>query len=198
MIKFWWIRHAPVIGNHNRCYGNNEVDCDVSDKNSFKNIVSVLPKNADVYTSNLSRTIKTFNATVESGFIYRKHIIDSRLVEQDLGAYSGIKYNELESLIKRKNVYDKNWLMSYSHIPPNGESFYQLFNRVKSFVDEILLKYHRKNIIIFSHGGPIRAAISYAINYNIKKVIPIEIENTKVSLIQYDKNKDCKLLFINR
>ena len=198
MIKFWWVRHAPVIGNHNRCYGSNEVDCDVSDKNSFKNIVSVLPKNADVYTSNLSRTIKTFNATVENGLIYRKHIIDSRLVEQDLGVYSGIKYNELESLIKRKNVYDKNWLMSYSHIPPNGESFYQLGKRVANFVDEMLLKYSRKNIIIFSHGGPIRAAISYAINYNIKKVIPIEIENTKVSLIQYDKNKDCKLLFINK
>ena len=79
MIKFWWIRHAPVIGNHNRCYGNNEVDCDVSNKSSFKNIASILPKNADVYTSNLSRTIKTFNATVEEGLDYRKHIIDYRL-----------------------------------------------------------------------------------------------------------------------
>ena len=149
MIKFWWVRHAPVIGNHNRCYGNNEVDCDVSDKNSFKNIVSFLPKNADVYTSNLSRTIKTFNATVENGFTYRKHIIDCRLVEQDLGMYSGIKYNELESLIKKKNAYDKNWLMSYSHKPPNGESFNQLYKRVIHFVDEMLLKYSRKNIVIF-------------------------------------------------
>ena len=75
----------------------------ITNENSFKNIVSILPKNADVYTSNLSRTIKTFNATVEEGLIYRKHIIDSRLVEQNLGVYSGIKYNELESLIKKKN-----------------------------------------------------------------------------------------------
>ena len=74
MIKFWWIRHAPVM-EYNRCYGNNEVDCDVM-TSSFKNIVSILPKNADVYTSNLSRTIKTFNATVEEGLVYRKHIID--------------------------------------------------------------------------------------------------------------------------
>ena len=198
MIKFWWVRHAPVIGNHNRCYGNNEVDCDVSDKNSFKNIVSVLPKNADVYTSSLSRTTKTFYATVENGFTYKKHIIDDRLVEQDLGKYSGLKYNELESLIKKKNAYDKNWLMSYSHKPPNGESFYQLCKRVTHFVDDMLLKYSRKNIIIFSHGGPIRAAISYAVNYSIKKVIPIEIQNSKVSLIQYKKNRDGKLLFINK
>tara|TARA_B100000886_G_C20390568_1_gene478073 strand:- start:302 stop:898 length:597 start_codon:yes stop_codon:yes gene_type:complete len=198
MIKFWWVRHAPVLGNHNRCYGNNEVDCDVSDKNSFKNIALVLPKNNDVYTSNLSRTIKTLNAVVKNGFIYRRHIVDTRLAEQDLGEYSGLRYDELESLIRRKNAFDKNWLMSYSHKPPNGESFYQLYKRVKSFVDEILFKYSKKNIIIFSHGGPIRAAISYALNYNIKKVIPIEIENAKVSLIQYDKNKDSKLLFINK
>ena len=71
---------------------------------------------------------------------------------------------ELESLIKRKNAYDKNWLMNYSHKPPNGESFYQLYKRVIDFIDEMLLKYSRKNIIIFSHGGPIRAAISYAIS----------------------------------
>ena len=198
MIKFWWVRHAPVLGNHNRCYGNNEVDCDVSDKNSFKNIALVLPKNNDVYTSNLSRTIKTLNAVVKNGFIYRRHIEDIRLAEQDLGEYSGLRYDELESLIRRKNAFDKNWLMSCSHKPPNGESFYQLYKRVKSFVDEILFKYSKKNIIIFSHGGPIRAAISYALNYNIKKVIPIEIENAKVSLIQYDKNKDSKLLFINK
>ena len=88
--------------------------------------------------------------------------------------------------------------MSYSHKPPNGESFYQLCKRVIQFIDEILLKFSKKNIIIFSHGGPIRAAIAYAINYNIKKVISIEIQNSKVSLIQYDKNKDGKLLFINK
>ena len=36
MTSFWWIRHAPVIGNNQRCYGNNEVECDLSDINSFK------------------------------------------------------------------------------------------------------------------------------------------------------------------
>ena len=36
---------------------------------------------------------------MEEGLIYKKHIIDCRLVEQNLGAYSGIKYNELESLL---------------------------------------------------------------------------------------------------
>ena len=24
MTQFWWIRHAPVTGNNNCCYGNND------------------------------------------------------------------------------------------------------------------------------------------------------------------------------
>ena len=39
--------------------------------------------------------------------------------------------------------------MSYSHKPPNGESFYQLCKRVIQFIDEILLKFSEKNIIVF-------------------------------------------------
>ena len=42
-------------------------------KKVFKNIALVLPKNNAVYTSTLSRTIKTLNAVVKNGFIYRKH-----------------------------------------------------------------------------------------------------------------------------
>ena len=49
MLNFWWIRHAPVINNNNCCYGDNEVDCDTSDKSSFKSLVDVLPENAHVY-----------------------------------------------------------------------------------------------------------------------------------------------------
>ena len=38
----------------------------------------------------------------------------------------------------------------------------------------------------------------YYIETTEDKAIPIEIQNSKVSLIQYDKNKDGKLLFINK
>ena len=45
MLSFWWVRHAPVI-NNNCCYGDNEVDCDTSNKVDFMHLVDSLPKNA--------------------------------------------------------------------------------------------------------------------------------------------------------
>ncbi|MAH88953.1 MAG: hypothetical protein CMJ06_02770 [Pelagibacterales bacterium] len=199
MIKIWWVRHAPVKGNKKCCYGNNEVECDLSDAISFNNLVSILPKNSFVYTSNLSRTIKTFKVAVEKGFTYKNHIKDSRLNEQNLGDYTGMKYDALEYLMKEKNIYDKNWLMSFKHSPPNGESFEKLSERVCNFVDDVL-KNHTKNsdVVIFSHGGPIRAAISYALNYSLENIIPLDIKNTKVSLLEYDENKDARLIYLNK
>ena len=95
MLSFWWVRHAPVINNDNCCYGDNEVDCDTSDKNSFNNLVNNLPENAQVYSSTLSRAKKTFQATVELGYKYKEYFEDSRLKEQNIGKFAGMKYSEL-------------------------------------------------------------------------------------------------------
>ena len=31
VTRWWWIRHAPVVGTHGKVYGQMDVDCDVSD-----------------------------------------------------------------------------------------------------------------------------------------------------------------------
>ena len=197
MIRFWWVRHAPVQGNKNRCYGNNEVECNVNDTISFKKLVAFLPNNTYVYTSNLSRTIKTFHAAVERGFTYKDHIKDSRLNEQNLGDYTGMKYSALEDLMKEKNFSDQNWLMNSKHIPPNGESFEMLYQRVCNFIDDILLNYNYKNIVIFSHGGPIRSAINIALNNKQVSVGNFKIDNLKVTKITYDQGV-WGIAFINK
>ncbi len=197
MTSFWWIRHAPVIGNNECCYGNNEVECDISDINSFKKLSEKLPSYTKVFTSNLSRTIKTLNATSKQGYKYNIHIKDNRIEEQNLGDYTGMKYYELYSLAKKLNISDDNWLLKSSHVPPGGESFLNLMSRVIDFIEEMLISNKNKNLVIFSHGGPIRAAISYAINYQNREIIPVDIDNTKITLIEYNNKKEAKLKLLN-
>ena len=197
MLSFWWIRHAPVVGNNFCCYGNNEVDCDVSNVQLFQELKDKLPNNSHVYTSNLSRTIKTFKAVANLGYKYESHRIDNRLSEQDLGDYTGMKYNDLYKLTKKLGVYDRNWLMKADYSPPNGESFNNLCQRVKSFINETILNHKDGNVIIFSHGGPIRAAISLAINYKLNYVLPIEIDNNKLTIINCYGKGNYKVLKAN-
>ena len=196
MLSFWWVRHAPVINNDNCCYGDNEVDCDTSDKNSFNNLVNNLPENAQVYSSTLSRATKTFQATVELGYKYKEYFEDSRLKEQNIGKFAGMKYDELYRLTKKLGIHSSFWLMEERHIPPQGESFTQLNERVKQFLYEIILDKLEGNIVIFSHGGPIRSAISIALGNQYVKVGPFKIDNLKVTKISYD-HKKWQIDFIN-
>ena len=157
-----------------------------------------LPKNSVVFTSPLSRAIKTYMKVNSLRRLSKnKHKIDSRVTEQDLGSWAGMKYKELIKKTKKLGVYSDNWLMDFNFCPPGGESFIQLQKRVDFFLSEIIKKYEKKNVIIFSHGGPIRAAISIALNIKDKQVLPIIIDNTKLTRIDYDTKKISKIKFIN-
>ena len=196
MLSFWWVRHAPVINNNNCCYGDNEVDCDTSENSSFVHLNNILPKNAEVYTSTLSRAKETFKATIKLGYRYKSYVEDSRLKEQNIGEYAGMKYHSLYKLTKKLGVYSPYWLMDEEHVPPNGESFIELNNRINQFLIEKISEGIKSNIVIFSHGGPIRSAINIALGNENIKVGPFKIDNLKVTKISYH-NKYWNIDFIN-
>ena len=196
MLSFWWVRHDPVINNNDCCYGDNEVDCDTSEISSFKKLVNILPKNSQVYSSNLSRAKKTFKATVKSGYIFKSYNVDERLKEQNIGKYAGMKYSALLKLTKKLGVYSPFWLMNEKHSPPNGESFVELNNRIHQFVKEKISLVDKGNIVLFSHGGPIRSAINIALRNQNISVGPFKIDNLKVSKISFYK-KQWYIDFIN-
>ena len=54
--------------------------------------------------------------------------------------------------------------MKERHSPQKVKSFIQLNDRVTEFLNEKILNYNQGNIVLFSHGGPIRSAINIALN----------------------------------
>ncbi len=189
MITFWWIRHAPVVGNNNCCYGNNEVECDLSDSQSFEVLAKKMPSKGIVYTSGLSRAIKTFHKLNAIMNLKTLNIVDERLEEQNLGKWTGLKYDSLIDLAIKNKCYSYNWLIKPGYKPPCGETFNNLVLRVKNFINDAIKKYDNENILIFSHGGPIRAALTIALELKSEDVININIDNTKLTKIEYMKGK---------
>ena len=59
--------------------------------------------------------------------------------------------------------------------PPN-ESFVELNNRVEQFIKEKILLMKKGNIVLFSHGGPIRSAINIVLE--IKKLVLVHSKLT--------------------
>src|SRR3546814_11536434 len=56
MTRWWWIRHAPVIGQDGRLYGPLDVDCDCTDEALFRALAARLPDAAVWIVTPLRRT----------------------------------------------------------------------------------------------------------------------------------------------
>ena len=41
--RWWWIRHAPVVGHGGRIYGQEDHDCDCSNDDLFARLARELP-----------------------------------------------------------------------------------------------------------------------------------------------------------
>ena len=195
-MRFWWVRHAPVKGNDGRCYGNNDVECDVSEISKFSNLANVLPENSFVYSSQLSRTIKTLRATEDQWFTGVSHNIDKNFAEQNLGLWAGLKYEELDEKTQKLGVYHPNWLCDPNHTPPEGESYNDLYLRVVNSLKKIISKGSSGDYVIFSHGGPIRAAISFALYSSPADSLTFRIDNISVSRLDFIENS-WQIKFIN-
>jgi alpha-ribazole phosphatase len=128
--RWWWIRHAPVIVDGGRIYGQTDLPCDCSDVRVFANLATLLPRQAVWLTSNLTRTQQTARAILAAGdFEAPAQLLqDTDLAEQHLGDWQGLDRHTF--LMDRTQEPDSFWYATAEERAPNGESFTDLLRRV--------------------------------------------------------------------
>ena len=102
----------------------------------------------------------------------------------------------LEEKTKELGIFHPNWLLKTSYTPPNGESYDNLSDRVRRGIKNIQDKKKDGDVVIFSHGGPIKAAISFALGADPNTTLPFFIDNLAVSRFDY-VDQICRVRFIN-
>lgn len=75
---------------------------------------------------------------------------DDRLKEISFGEFEGLTADEIDA--QRHEEITKRRIDKYNYIPPNGESYAMLTERVRGVVDSI-----KEDMVIVSHGGTSRA-----------------------------------------
>ena len=92
-----------------------------------------------VFCSDLKRAVDSAKLTFGSGIIQ-----DKRLREINYGSFTGAESRKVDSLMSR-----------YIGKPfPDGESYKDVEARLKSFLDDLLMKYPGKHVAIVSHRAP--------------------------------------------
>ncbi len=104
-----------------------------------------------VFVSPLSRTCETFEFMLQASGFERPNVkLDERLIEVSFGDWEGVTLEELTKKVPDQ-IEDRKKI-KWDMVPPNGESYAMLSERVKSWLDE-----QQGPCLVVSHGGVMRA-----------------------------------------
>ena len=182
--RWWWVRHAPVREDGGNIYGQADLGCDCSDKAVFSGVAKFLPKNALWYASNLKRTHQTAEAIWAAGLSAPAEMIkDKAFAEQDLGEWQGM--NRAAFFAARPASIASYWFAPAHERAPGGESFNDLSVRTVAAIKRINTEHAGKDVVCVAHGGPIKAAIAFALGLDAGAGFAFTIDNCSVTRLDH-------------
>lgn len=177
VTRWWWIRHAPVVGLDGIAYGNGEVPCDTSDRAWFEALSAVLPENAVWIASPLGRAIETARA------LGGEPALEPDLEEQHFGQWQGRRWDELHG--GEGDLHAAFWSDPGNNAPPGGESFAAVIARTARVVDRLTALHAGRDLVAVAHGGTIRAAVAHALGLEATRALSVAIQNLSLTRLDH-------------
>ena len=198
--RWWWVRHAPVRDDGGNIYGQKDMPCDCSDRVVFEAVGKVLPRDALWFASALMRTHQTAEAIWAAGFPKPDTMpYEADLNEQNLGDWQGL--NRAAFFASRPIAVGSYWFAPIDEPSPNGESFMDLYNRVRRVIERINLEHAGRDVVAVAHGGTIKAAIGVALGDQPEKGLAFTIDNCSITRLDHlgsDGHSGWRIPFVNQ
>jgi probable phosphoglycerate mutase len=113
--------------------------------------------------------------------------IDDRLIELDMGKFTGMPYDEIFN--SHGNVFMKfyNGELEIAH---NGvETFTEVKKRILGIVDHIIEKHPDENIVLVTHMDPIKAMLSTIVDLSPINLFELIIANASLNIFREKERK---------
>ncbi|PHY09647.1 MAG: fructose-2,6-bisphosphatase [Nitrosarchaeum sp.] len=113
--------------------------------------------------------------------------IDDRLIELDMGKFTGLPYDDL--FTSHGNVFMKfyNGELEIAH---NGvETFSEVKKRVLGMVDHVIQNHHDENVVLVTHMDPIKAMLSTVVDLSPTNLFELIIANASLNIFREHKGK---------
>ena len=183
VTRWWFVRHAPVVGVAGKIYGSDNVQCDTSDTAAFEVLAGTLPGEAIWLTSHLSRAKLTAQSIALAGLAYPDPIVEERLGEQNFGEWQGFSWSDMEAA--DPDAYFEFWSEPARNAPPGGESFADLIARTAEIIDRYTVDHAGEDIVAVCHGGTIRAAIAHVLSLTPELGMSFTIDTLSVTRLEH-------------
>ena len=138
-----------------------------------------------IYSSPIQRAKHTAEIVGEHNSL--DVIIDDRLIELDMGKFTGMPYDEIFN--SHGNVFMKfyNGELEIAH---NGvETFVEVKKRVLGIVDHVIEKHPDENVVLVTHMDPIKAMLSTVIDLSPTNLFELIIANASLNIFREKERK---------
>lgn len=187
ITRFWLIRHALVEENARAMmYGTMDVplcpESLVVQQPMYEALARRLPAAARWFVTPLSRTELTARTIQEAGYGPAGLTVEPGLLEQELGEWQGLSHREFPTRLERAPHYF--WPLSAEERPPGGESMEDVCVRVGETLERMAAAHAKRDMVIVSHGGAIRASIAHALKISGDKALNFSIQNLSLTILE--------------
>jgi probable phosphoglycerate mutase len=138
-----------------------------------------------IYSSPIERAKNTAEIVGKHNSIDVK--IDDRLIEIDMGKFTGRPYDEIFS--SHGNVFMK-FYKGELEIAHNGvETFVEVKKRILGMVDHVIENHPDENVVLVTHMDPIKAMLSTVISLSPANLYELIIANGSLNIFREYKRK---------
>ncbi len=188
VTRFWLVRHAIVEKTARQTmYGTLDVPlCPRHLSNqqpAYKALARRLPRQALWFSSPLQRARKTGLTIQKAGNFSAPMEIDPAFIEQSIGEWNGTPHDTFPALLKKPAP--PFWSIAADERPPGGESMMDVRQRIGQALDSYAQQNTGQDMIVLSHGGAIRMALSHCLDIPVDTALRLCIQNLSLSIIEH-------------
>ncbi|HRZ87760.1 MAG TPA: alpha-ribazole phosphatase [bacterium] len=182
-MRLYLVRHGETVGTVKKKYhGHTDVPLDAVGFAQVRRLGAHLRKVRfeAAYVSDLLRCRQTAQAVIGR----RKIPVQFRkgLREIHFGDWEGKSFLEMQSAdvaLFEKWVHDlPNFTM------PGGESTRAMEERITREIERIVKRHREGNVLVVSHGGPIRVALCSALTISMQHFWRMSVDTASVSVVE--------------
>ncbi|MFQ5782650.1 MAG: histidine phosphatase family protein [Nitrosopumilus sp.] len=196
MGQIIFLRHGQAINNTRRILAGRTEGIPLTDtgKKQAKHTAELLEHMniSAIYSSPIERAKHTAEIVGKHNSI--DVTIDDRLIELDMGKFTGMPYDEIFN--NHGNVFLKFYNGELEIAHQGVETFSDVKKRILGIVDHVIEKHPDENVVLVTHMDPIKAMLSSIVDMSATNLYELIIANASLNLFR-EKDRKISLSGLN-
>ena len=182
MASIIFLRHGQAKNNTERVLAGRTPGVPLTDNgiDQAKKAAEFIEKMnvAKIYTSPIERAQQTAEIVGDHNAI--DVISDKRLIELDMGKFTGLKYDEIFE--KHGNVFLKFYSGDLELAHNGVETFAEVKNRVLDVIEHVIGQHKDENVLLVTHMDPIKAVLSSVMDLKPQSLFELIVANASLTV----------------